>query len=456
MHEILASDSEGSSITSSNSLIFKQLQFNYLIGFALAAAGNSLQSSYRYAIFDTYGLGRTTIERIFLCAHIATLTLGTLTSSLSDKYGRRTACILSAIFYTISCLSLNINVVWIFYIGSAARGIAHSLYNTNFEAWLVQDHHNSGLSTDSLKQILRNSFVVQSVIAIAVGFVCEYSADLLGYVAPFDIAVVIYVCMTIFILTRWTENYGDKEASSTTSFIHAIQILRDDFRIVLVGLITAFFEVTIYVYAIEWTPALERAHIWAIREPLPLGIIYSSFMFFNMLGTIVFKPLAKRFRVQSFLPVVIMVTVFSFCMLVIVPNVQPIVLGSFCLYEFCVGIYLPSISVLRSQYLPDSVRATLMNYFRVPRVALMFIVMIWHLPLVVIFTFCGLMSVLTFVCLLILRSMKPLEEYVEPSEKVVLLPETPSYDLKLKQLQPTSEYSDGIDNKSTSLNIDNE
>ncbi|CAF1470433.1 unnamed protein product [Adineta steineri] len=142
-----------------------------------------------------------------------------------------------------------------------------------------------------------------------------------------------------------------------------------------------------------------------------------------MLGTIVFKPLAKRFRVQSFLPVVIMVTVFSFCMLVIVPNV---------------------------------IRATLMNYFRVPRVALMFIVIIWHLPLVVIFTFCGLMSVLTFVCLLILRSMKPLEEYVEPSENVVLLPETPSYDLKLNQLQPTSEYSSGIDNKSTSLNIDNE
>ncbi|CAF1583906.1 unnamed protein product, partial [Adineta steineri] len=89
----MASDSEGSSITSSNSLVFKQLQFNYLIGYALAAgiyillsySGNHLQSSYRYAIFDSYGLRRTTIERIFLCAHISTLTLGTLISSLSDK-----------------------------------------------------------------------------------------------------------------------------------------------------------------------------------------------------------------------------------------------------------------------------------------------------------------------------------------------------------------------------------
>ncbi|CAF3677009.1 unnamed protein product [Adineta steineri] len=409
MHQELASDSEGSSITTSNSLIFKQLQFNYLIGFALAGAGNNLQSSYRYAIFDSYNLKRSTIERIFLCAHISTLTLGTLISSLSDKYGRRTACILSAIFYMISCLSLNINVVWIFFVGSAARGIASSLHNTNFEAWLVQDHHNSGLGTDSLKQILRYSFVIQSIIAIAVGFVCQFSADLFGYVAPFDIAAGIYVIMIVFILIQWTENYGDKEASSTTSFITAFQILRSDSRIVLVGLITAFFEVTIYIYAIEWTPALEYARKWTISEPLPLGIMFATFMFFNMLGAVAFKPLSKRFRVQSFMLVIILL-----------------------------------------------IRATLMNYFRIPRVALMFIVIIWHLPLAVIFTFCGLMSVLTFVCLLILRSMKPPEEYIEPSENVVLLPQTPSYDLKLKQPQTTSEYSGGIDNKSTSINAGNE
>ncbi|CAF3671605.1 unnamed protein product [Adineta steineri] len=423
MRQGLASDSEGSGITSSDSLIFKQLQFNYLIGYVLAATGNGLQSSYQYAIFDSYDLRRSTIERIFLCGHISTITLGTLISSLSDKYGRRTACILSAIFYTISCLSLNINVVWIFYVGSVAHGIGHSLYNTDFEAWLVQDHHNSGLSVDSLKQILGNSFVLSAIVGIATGFVSEFSADLLGYVAPYDIAIGIYLILIVFLLTQWTENYGDKEASSTTSFTHAIQILRNDPRIVLVGLITALFEVTMYIYVIEWTPALERATKWTIYKPLPLGIMYSIFMVFHMLGTIVYKPLSKRFRVQSFMLVIMLLTVVSFCLLVIAPNV---------------------------------IRATLMNYFRVPRIALMFIVIIWHLPLAVIFTFCGLMSVLTFVCLLILRSMKTPEEHIEPNEKAVLLPQIPSDDLKLKQPQTTLEYSGGIDNKSTSINIDNE
>ncbi|CAF1154329.1 unnamed protein product [Adineta steineri] len=391
MRQGLASDSEGSGITSSDSLIFKQLQFNYLIGYVLAATGNGLQSSYQYAIFDSYDLRRSTIERIFLCGHISTITLGTLISSLSDKY--------------------------------VAHGIGHSLYNTDFEAWLVQDHHNSGLSADSLRQILGNSFVLSAIVGIATGFVSEFSADLLGYVAPYDIAIGIYLILIVFLLTQWTENYGDKEASSTTSFTHAIQILRNDPRIVLVGLITALFEVTMYIYVIEWTPALERATKWTIYKPLPLGIMYSIFMVFHMLGTIVYKPLSKRFRVQSFMLVIMLLTVVSFCLLVIAPNV---------------------------------IRATLMNYFRVPRIALMFIVIIWHLPLAVIFTFCGLMSVLTFVCLLILRSMKTPEEHIEPNEKAVLLPQIPSDDLKLKQPQTTLEYSGGIDNKSTSINIDNE
>ncbi|CAF1205877.1 unnamed protein product [Adineta steineri] len=135
-----------------------------------------------------------------------------------------------------------------------------------------------------------------------------------------------------------------------------------------------------------------------------------------MLGTIVYKPLSKQFRSN----------------------------------------YAVNCSFILSVSHCSKLRATLMNYFRVPRIALMFIVIIWHLPLAVIFTFCGLMSVLTFVCLLILRSMKTPEEHIEPNEKAVLLPQIPSDDLKLKQPQTTLEYSGGIDNKSTSINIDNE
>ncbi|CAF1314601.1 unnamed protein product [Adineta steineri] len=402
MGTLVADSDDSSAKSSSNSQVFKRLQFVYLTGYVLAAAGNNLQGSYRYALYDSYGLQRSTIQRIYLATSISTLFLGTLTSSLADKYGRRSACILCGLLYILCCIALNINILWVLYLGSVSRGIAHSLYNTNFEAWLIQDHHNSGLSTDSLKQILRDAFVLSSVAAIATGFVSQFSAELFGYVAPFDIAIGIYVIMIVFILTQWTENHGDKEASAATSFVSAFQALRNDPRIVLVGLITAFIDATLYIFVIEWTPAMERAHTWTIYEPLPLGIIFS-------------------------------------CL-----TVQPAVLVSFFVYEFCIGVYQPSISLLRSQYLPNSARATLMNYFRIPRFFLMFVATFWHLPLAVIFAYCSAMLFAAFVCLLILRSMKAPEEHIVPSENVVLLPQT------------TTESSGGIDNKNIPINMNSE
>ncbi|CAF4117438.1 unnamed protein product [Adineta steineri] len=445
-HTLVADSDDPSTKSSSNSQAFKRLQFVYLIGYVLASAGNNLQGPYRYALYDSYDRQRSTIQRLYLVAGLSTLFLGTIVSSLADKYGRRSACILCGLVYILCCATLNINILWILYLGNISRGIAHSLYNANFEAWLIQDHHNNGLSTDSLKQILRNAFVLSSISAIAIGFISQFLVELLGlgYVAPIDIAIGVYVIMIVFIATQWTENYGDKEASNTTSFVHAFQALRDDLRIVLVGLITALFDATIYIFVIEWTPALQHASKWTIYEPLPLGIIFSCHMLFMMIGSFAFKPLSKRFQVQSYMLVIILLTGVALAMPVIFPNVQPAVLVSFFVYEFCVGVYQPSISLLRSQYLPDSTRGTLMNYFNIPRCALFFAVTFWQFPLTVIFAYCSAMLLVAFVCLLILRSMKAPDEHIVPSENVALLPET------------TSQASDGIDNKSTSININNE
>lgn len=38
----------------------------------------------------------------------------------------------------------------------------------------------------------------------------------------------------------------------------------------------------------------------------------------------------------------------------------------FCVFESCVGIFWPSIMKMRSQYIPEEARSTIMNFFRVP------------------------------------------------------------------------------------------
>lgn len=39
---------------------------------------------------------------------------------------------------------------------------------------------------------------------------------------------------------------------------------------------------------------------------------------------------------------------------------------AFCVFEFCIGIFWPAISTLRSVYIPEDVRSTMMNIFRIP------------------------------------------------------------------------------------------
>jgi len=38
----------------------------------------------------------------------------------------------------------------------------------------------------------------------------------------------------------------------------------------------------------------------------------------------------------------------------------------FCVFEACVGIFWPSIMKMRSQYIPEEARSTIMNFFRIP------------------------------------------------------------------------------------------
>ncbi|CAF1153127.1 unnamed protein product [Adineta ricciae] len=435
MNRIATSADPFINILSSKSLTFKQLQADYLLVYTLAAGilslltsakvltvryndylvGNNLQGPYRYAILHSYNLQRPTIEALYLCAHLSTLCLGTVISSLSDV--------------------------------SIFRGMAHSLYNTNFESWLLQEHHDNDLDTDSLKHLLRNAFVCATSSAVAAGIVAQLSAQFLGYAAPFDLAVGVYLMMIMLTMWRWKENYGDRGARVISSFVSAFDVLRTDARVVLVGLVTSFFEATIYIFSIEWTPSIQNAKVWTISDSLPLGFMFSAFMTFNMMGAFTFKALSKRYNVHTYLLAIIMVAMIAVAIVAMFSNIQSLVIFGIFLFEYCVGIYEPSISLLRNQYLPDSVRSTLMNYFRVPRFVFMFAIIIWHFPLSVIFTLCVLMLVLAGVSLLILRNMKQREENQRESERMVLLPVAPSMNVKTTLLPTSNRMTNGINYK---------
>jgi hypothetical protein len=47
--------------------------------------GDTLQGSYRYALYDSYGIARSNIELLNVASYGSSLLIGTFTSALADR-----------------------------------------------------------------------------------------------------------------------------------------------------------------------------------------------------------------------------------------------------------------------------------------------------------------------------------------------------------------------------------
>jgi hypothetical protein len=81
--------------------------------------------------------------------------------------------------------------------------------------------------------------------------------------------------MFILLITTWSENYGDANAPISQSFLSAWQSIKSgliideysslynnfysDRKIFFLGIVQALFEASMYVFVLEWTPALTQA-----------------------------------------------------------------------------------------------------------------------------------------------------------------------------------------------------
>merc|ERR1711936_687085 len=115
-----------------------------------------------------------------------------------------------------------------------------------------------------------------------------------------------------------------------------------------------------------WTPVLDTGNT-------PLGMVFSCFMVCIMVGSALFSILNNRgFSEAHILKMCLMIMSASMaiCCVTARPGATPtdtiISFLAFLLLEIAIGMYFPAISYLRSQVIPESHRANVMNWFRVP------------------------------------------------------------------------------------------
>ncbi|KAG8659009.1 hypothetical protein MANES_02G003800v8 [Manihot esculenta] len=411
--------------------VFNSFKNNYLLVYSLMMAGDWLQGPYVYYLYSQYGFGKGEIGQLFIAGFGSSMLFGTIVGSLADKQGRRRACVTYCITYILSCITKHSPEYKVLMLGRVLGGIATSLLFSAFESWLVAEHFKRGFDQQWLSITFSKAiFLGNGLVAIMSGLFGNVLVDTLGLgpVAPFDAAACFLAIGMAIILSSWTENYGDASENKDllTQFKVAAVAIASDEKIALLGAIQSLFEGSMYTFVFLWTPALSPN-----GEDIPHGFIFATFMLASMLGSsIASRLLARSFlKVESYMQIVFVISAASLLLPVItsfliVPTGEKgggisfsgsVQLLGFCTFEACVGIFWPSIMKMRSQYIPEEARSTIMNFFRIPLNIFVCVVLynVDAFPIIVMF---GMCSIFLFVASLLQRRLLVIAESQKPSK----------------------------------------
>ncbi|KAG5533906.1 hypothetical protein RHGRI_027935 [Rhododendron griersonianum] len=361
---------------------FNSFKNSYLLVYSLMMAGDWLQGPYVYFLYSQYGFSKGEIGQLFIAGFGSSMLFGTIVGSLADKQGRRRACVTYCITYILSCITKHSPQYKVLMLGRVLGGIATSLLFSAFESWLVAEHFKRGFDQQWLSLTFSKAiFLGNGLVAIVAGLFGNFLVDSmnLGPVAPFDAAACFLAIGMAVILSSWTENYGDPSENKDllTQFKGAAVAIASDEKIALLGAIQSLFEGSMYTFVFLWTPALSPN-----EEEIPHGFIFATFMLASMLGSSIASRLMAHSspKVESYMQIVFVVSAASLLLPIVTTFLVPaanvkggsisfsgcIQLLGFCTFEACVGIFWPSIMKMRSQYIPEEARSTIMNFFRIP------------------------------------------------------------------------------------------
>mmetsp|Transcript_17460 Transcript_17460/g.54937 ORF Transcript_17460/g.54937 Transcript_17460/m.54937 type:complete len:144 (+) Transcript_17460:1-432(+) len=65
--------------------------------------------------------------------------------------------------------------------------------------------------------------------------------------------------------------------------------------------------------------------------------------------------------------------------------------AAFCIFELCVGVYFPSVGVLKSSIVPERVRGTIYNLYRVPLNGVVVAALLTNMSIAQVYTFCAVL-----------------------------------------------------------------
>lgn len=404
---------------------FRNFQVAYLSVWSICVAADWLQGPYVYALYAAYGFSGREIAELFVAGFGASLAFGCIVGSVADKYGRKKCCLGYCAFYIVSCLTKHYKNYSILMFGRITGGIATSMLFSAFECWLVSEHcSRNRFSGGLLSYMFGLMFTVMYCAAILAGLAAQAVADGFtfgpispgsmiyagGYCGPFDLSIGCLIIGAVLICFLWEENYGS-EGEDTTSTVEklkdAFSFMVADKNTVLLCLVVACFEGAMFAFVFNWTPALDSKSI-----PPPHGVIFALFMMACMIGASVATIVGNTLKPNIRLMITIALGIASFALLTFVGEHHFLAtsFAAFLIFEFSVGLYFPSVGALKSEVVPEHIRATMYNIYRVPLNAVVVGLLLSHISMVQCFMLCAVLLSVAFLAVAAMQSDNKADE----------------------------------------------
>jgi len=336
-----------------------------------------LQGPYFYDVYISKvidGEPATTdlVARFFLTGFVSSALMGALIGRLVDGRGRKAGSLAFTAFYALSALSTRANSLPLLYAGRVAGGIGTSLLFSAPEAWFVGEHQRGGFDSQWLSDTFGLAYIGDSIVAISAGQFAGLVAAQGGPSAPFMLSLLFLACGAMVVLATWRENTAATATSGVASvdpkdrgvsIADAWRHIVADPRILCVGAVQALFEGAMYIFVLQWPPAVIGV---LPGQDVPFGKVFSCLMASCMVGSSVFGPFTRIQPVEKAAAGMLLVAAVAMGIATNWSGSLPCVLTSFFLFEACVGFYFPAMGTLRSKYLPDSHRGVMMAMIRIP------------------------------------------------------------------------------------------
>mmetsp|Transcript_20012 Transcript_20012/g.43529 ORF Transcript_20012/g.43529 Transcript_20012/m.43529 type:complete len:571 (-) Transcript_20012:497-2209(-) len=346
------------------------------------------------------------VANVSLVGYLAIVVLGPPAGKLIDRYGRKNATLLTGAMYAIGSLSVFSNIPVILYSGRALGSIASSRLTSTPEAWFIGEYSSiKEKRKDEMNQPdqcwLSETFGLayggDALVAILAGQTASLAASSSGNpTGPFAICPLFVGVALLLVIIYWAENKGgvpsddikhanagEKAKSTEDLKDNGLKVIFSDSKIVLVGLVQSLFEGSMYIFVLVWPPVFSNSirKAFGPSAVTPFGSIFSCFMACCLLGSIISSQLRKMsVDVITIMAGILFLstTAFSWSVHAIqTENIFAIIIAFFA-FEACVGIYFPSIGIIRSQVLPESHRPVIMTLFAVPLNLLVVGVIFFH------------------------------------------------------------------------------